>query len=481
MGRQPHHIAGYIRHKKQYKQGLMAITEGLGNVYVENAADMKKLEDIDTFSFTWDVETSQIPVITITRDLTDDATSGNPVTIYTESKYFSKYDIFALENTQQLYVLTEPDRVAPNEYAYTCKLITTPRTGTAIQLAFATEGRTARYLYNAHPEWSEFGSIKHHYNTERHINWLTKIRSDQTYSNDFRATQDLYFMSDSDIKKAADVRGGTYKIFKLDSVEQGVLDHFILSANNQLLFGRSFMDEKTGRSNIQVNNNQDVIAGDGLIAQYERYAYYIDYNKLSVRDFQDAIEHISDKRGESQGNHITVIHNRKFSRQKANALQSAIQFFAPQNNGTWFFGRDDEKYADNYDGMARYSSLKRKTYPNPVAVGATFNTYIYEGNTITFVEDASLTSHYQDRGYAIFVDTGIYEDEKGQVPGIHLKTLKGRALVKSHITGIGGIDGTTSGLASNAADGGRFVALGWRGLCVRNPYAAVIFEENLEY
>ena len=130
--------------------------------------------------------------------------------------------------------------------------------------------------------------------------------------------------------------------------------------------------------------------------------------------------------------------------------------------------------------MSRYGKLKQKAIPNPIKVGATFNTFIYDGNTITFVEDSSLTSHYQDRGYAIFVDTGLYEDEKGQVPGIHLKTLKGRALIKSHITGIGGIDGTTSGLASNAADGGRFVVLGWRGLCVRYPYAAVIFEENIE-
>lgn len=481
MGRQPHHIAGYIRHRKQFNQGLMAITEGLGNVYMEDMSNLKKLEDIDTFSFTWDVETSQIPVIRITRDLTEDGSTGGLVTIFMESRYFSKYDIFALENTQQLYVVSEPEKVGSYEFAYTCKVITTPRSGNAIQLEYARKNRTARYLYNAHTEWSEFGSTKQHYQTERHINWMTKIRADQEYSNDFRATEDLYFMSESDIRKAADVRGGTYKIFKLDSVEQQVLDHFILSANNSLLFGRSSMDERTGRSNIQINNNQDVIMGDGLIASYERYAQYIDYNRLSVRDFQDAIEFIVDKRGESQGNHITVIHNRRFSRQKANALQEAIQFFAPQNNGTWFFGRDEGSTgSDHYDGMARKAKLAQKNIPNPIKVGATFNTYIYEGNTITFVEDSALTSHYRDRGYAIFVDTGLYEDEKGQVPGVHLKTLKGRALVKSHITGIGGIDGTTSGIASNAADGGRFVVLGWRGICVRNPYAAVIFEENIE-
>lgn len=476
MGRQPYHIAGYIRLKKQYSMGLLAITEALGNVYMEDGASYTKLKEIDTYSFTWDVEVEQIPTVRFTRSNTDTGSTGSPVTLYLESRYFSKYDVFALENTQLVYVLEEPERVADNEFKYTCKPILS--SGLGLDVRFTAEQKTARYTHNLHPEFSEYGTNKVHYNLERHINYLMKIRAGQKFSSDFRATQDLYFMSDADIKKAQDVRGGSYQVFKMPTIEQQVLDHFLKSANGALLFNRSTMDEETGRPFIQLENNQDVIGGDGIIAQYERYAYNIDYSKLSVKNFQEAIEYISDKRGMSQGNHVTVICNRIFSRQKASALQDAITLFAPQNNGTWFFTKDDPiaGVSDEYGGMKR---MKKVKVPNEVAVGATFNTYIYEGNTVTFIVDEALTNHYRDRGYALFIDTGIYEDENGQIPAVHLKTLKGRALVKNTIPGMGGVDGTSDGVTNSALDAGNFQVLGWRGACVRNPYAAVIFEENI--
>lgn len=474
MGRQPHHIGGYIRLKNQYSLGLLTITEALGNVYMEEKG-YTKLKEIDTYSFTWDVEASQIPTVRFTRDAT---ISGNaPQVVYMDDKYFSKYDIFALENTQQLYVVAEPERVAANEYKYTV----VNGFHSSIQAAFTAKNKTARYLYNAHPEFSEYGTNKHHYNTERHINYMTKIRAGQPYSGDFRATQELYFMEDGDLAKAQKEKGGTYKIFKLSSIEQQVLEHFLRSANGMLLFGRSSMSETSGRSKVQVDQNQDVITGDGIIAQYERYAYYIDYsnNKLDVKDFQDAIEYIAEKRGQSQGNHITVLCNRVFSRQKATALQNAVNTFATSNDGTWFFSKDTDEVYGAKDAFGGTKRLKRTKLPHEIAVGATFNSYIYEGNVVTFIVDEALSKHYTDRGYAIFIDTGVYEDETGQVPAVHLKTLKGRALVKNYINGMGGMDGRSNGDVATALDASRFEVLGWRGACVRNPFSAVIFSESV--
>jgi len=280
-------------------------------------------------SFTWDVEVSQIPTVRFSRPSTSTGANGLPFDVYVQERYFAKNDVAALENTQLIYFLTEGEDTSDG-YKYSVQTMT----GTGLDTAYTAKNKTLRYVYNAQPEFSERGSTKHHYNTERHINYMTKIRADQDYSGDFRATQDLFFMTDADLKKAVSNGGGHYKIFKLSSIEQQVLDHFLVSANGALLFGRSTIDEATGRPRVQVDGSKNIIAGDGIIPQFERYAYYIDYteDKLNVKDFQDAIENIADKRGQSQGNHITVICNRRFSRQKADALQSAINTFAASNN-----------------------------------------------------------------------------------------------------------------------------------------------------
>lgn len=474
FGRQPHHIAGYIRHKKQYSMGLMAITEMLGNIYADSNMSQMKLDGIEAYSFTYDVDVSQIPTLRFTRTCTSDGSGFLEFEIYLNDKFFSKYDIIALRNTQQLYVMEEPIKVSPDEYKYIVRLIA-QKPSESVDIAYMVQNETARYVSNAHPEFSEYGTNKSWYNTERHIEHMTKIRAGQPYSSDFKATESLYFMTDKDIEKATVERGGRYKVFRLDSIEQQVLDHFFTSANTQLLLGRTNIDETTGRPTIQLANNQDVIIGNGLIAQYEKYAHYIDYTNLHVRDFQDAIENIAEKRGQSQGNHITVLCNRIFSRQKAKALQDQIGIIAPYNNGAWFFSKD---FKPGEDGVTKHKVAK-KILANDITVGATFSTYIYEGNTITFIVDEALTNHYQDRGYAIFIDTGVYEDEKGKTPAVHLKTLKGRELVKNHITGMGGINGSTSGVVSQSLDASRFEVLGWRGVCVRNPYAATILEENV--
>lgn len=478
VGRQPHHFSDYLRLRKQKQVGLMSILESLGNVY-----DMEKnpkLRDISSLSFTWDIETAQIPTVRFTRSNTSTGEGAAQFYIYLESNYFAKYDVLALENTQQLYVLTQAERVNAKEYRYLVQIMGGVPSA-VINTAFTAANRTTRFLYTAHPEFAETGSTKQFYNVERHINYLTKIRVDQNYSGDFRAMQDLFFVeNDNDAERLMqpNAKGGPIKIFKASSVEQMVIDHFNVTAGNALLFGRSTIDESTGRSVIQLENGEDIVSGDGLIAQIERYAYTISFSKkLSVRMFQNAIEYIADKRGMSMGNHITVICNRAFSRYKASALESAISLFAPQNNGTWFFTKDPLEVTGSKDPVTP-SRVQKTKMPNEVAVGATFNTYIYEGNTVTFIIDEALTNHYKDKAYAIFMDTGAYETESGQVPGINLVTLKGRSMIKNYVNGIGGVDGVSSGPVSTALDASKFIVTGWRGVRVHNPYAGVIFKEQ---
>lgn len=474
MGQQPALIPGYVRLSRQKDIGLFTITELIGNIYIEDEKSMTRLSEIDSFSFKWRIDTSQIPTLRFKRACNQTGENGEVLNIYLDDRFFSKYDVIALQNTQLLYVISEPQRISMNEYLYECKLLTNKPTE-RLNTAYTQVNSTARYVYNLQPELSEYGTNKQWYNMEEHINWLMKIRAGQQYSSDLRVLQDKYFMTEADLKKAERANGGHYKIYVMNSIEQQVMEHFVRSANAALICGRSVMNEENGRSMLQTENMQDIIAGDGLIAQYERYAHYINYtdNTLTVKQFQDAIENVAERRGMSTGNHITVLCNRRFSRQKARALQQEVF----QNNpyGAWFFTKDRLNMSDPITKAKKTNRIMA----NEITVGATFKSYIYDGNTITFVVDEALTNHYQDRGYAIFIDTGVYETDNGTTPAVHLKTLKGRSLVTNYIYGMGGATGSSSGPVATALDASRYEVLGWRGIAVMNPYAATIMVENI--
>lgn len=477
FGQQPHHFQGYVRMKMAHRGGqtlgLLSIVEGMGNVF-EVDPTAGRMTEISAYSFVWNVDVSQIPTVRFSESCNDSGLGGAPLTIILDDRFFSANDICALENTQQLFFMDDGERIADNRFRYTVRLVASKPTE-RIENRFTQARSTLRYVTNAHAEYSQRGTTKSWYNMEKHVNWMTKIRAGIEYSSDFRAVSDKYFMTESDFKKANTPRGGEYRVYLHDSIEQQVMDHFMISANNALLLGRSSMDEKTGRSNIQLIDNQDVIIGDGVIPQYERYAHWIDYsnNNLAVTHLQDAIENVVERRGLSQGNHITVFCNRRYHRAVQKTLQEQSRIFAP--NGTWFYTKDT---INRVDPVTKTKQTNVINIPNAVSVGASFNTYVYAGNTISFVVDESLTNHYRDRGYAIFIDTGLYESSEGKMPAVNFVTLKGRSMIKASVPGVGGITGTSSGSVSTALDASRYEILGWRGARVMNPYAATIIVEN---
>jgi len=475
MGRQPEHLPGYIRHKFQHKMGFMSITEGMGNVITEGqGVNFSTIKSLNTWQYTYDVDVAQIPQLRFTRACTSTGTlAGNYVAfdIYLNDRFYGKHDVIILANHQQLYIMNEPVRESASEYRYTVKIFdNNPSQG--IDTRWTTVNQVTRYLYNAHSEFSEQGNTKNWYNIERHTNYMTKIRSDQAYSSDFAATQDMFFISDEEAKKMA--AGGKFQVFKLDKVEQQVLNHFLISANNAVVFGRTTMDVTTGRSHLQLDNNQDVISGKGIIPQYEEFAQWIDFSKqISIKHFQDAIEYLCEKRNQSTGNHFTFVINRKLHRMIQNILKKEL--FLNNPAGMWFYTQDS---VAKKDAKGREYSDNKRGFNN-ITVGATFESYIFAGNIINFVVDEELTRYYntQNKAYGILIDTSMYESSTGAVPAISLVTLKGRSLIKASVTGVGGINGTTSGNVSSTGDASTFIALGWRGAVVRNPYGAVIFNE----
>ena len=76
-------------------------------------------------------------------------------------------------------------------------------------------------------------------NVEKHRNWITEHRHDISYSARYAAMEDVF------IKISNGEGAGDYKevLFKMPKVKQVLLQSFMESRNNSLLFSKSTMDE----------------------------------------------------------------------------------------------------------------------------------------------------------------------------------------------------------------------------------------------
>ena len=80
--------------------------------------------------------------------------------------------------------------------------------------------------------------------------------------------------------------------------------------------------------------------------------------------------------------------------------------------------KDDYRFNAPNDASYLYSKEAGK-----VKVGAEFDSYTVQGNTISFIPDRALSQEFPDYGYAIFLDTSA--DIKSGRPGIASFTLAG--------------------------------------------------------
>lgn len=134
-------------------------------------------------------------------------------------------------------------------------------------------------------------------------------------------------------------------------------------------------------------------------------------------------------------------------------------------------------YLANYrtDGTYLYSKNQNKGFGGYVKVGATFDTYEFSGNQISFVCDRSLSREYPDKGYGVCID--LTADKTTGTPALAKFTLTGKDFITNKITGIGGYDGKTSGeVASNVA-GSKLVMHTYAAVAAFTPYRSAILRE----
>jgi len=112
-----------------------------------------------------------------------------------------------------------------------------------------------------------------------------------------------------------------------------------------------------------------------------------------------------------------------------------------------------------------------------VTVGATFNSYIMGGNTVTFKVDKALSLEYNRKGYGICID--LTADLTSGQPAMQMFTLKNGEFIRGVQKGLGGLTGLESGEISTPVAASRLVHAGYAGVGVFSPYRSFVVEENI--
>lgn len=127
------------------------------------------------------------------------------------------------------------------------------------------------------------------------------------------------------------------------------------------------------------------------------------------------------------------------------------------------------EYLANYKTMGTYmySKSANKGQGGYIKVGATFDTYEYSGNQVSFVVDRALTREYPNKGYGVCID--LTADKTTGTPAVGKFMLAGKDFITNKILGVGGYDGKSSGeVASNVA-GSKLVMMSYAGIAAFTP------------
>lgn len=112
-----------------------------------------------------------------------------------------------------------------------------------------------------------------------------------------------------------------------------------------------------------------------------------------------------------------------------------------------------------------------------VEVGATFVSYEFAGNTISFKVDRTFSREYgSDKAYALMLD--LTADKSTGEAAMQMFTLKGCDFISNRFPGVGGLDGMTSGVVSSAVAASKLINWGYSGVGVFSPYRSFILCEQ---
>lgn len=269
-----------------------------------------------------------------------------------------------------------------------------------------------------------------------------EIRCDITASSRYLALEDNF------VKVSQEKSNGSKAYyFKMPGMDKVLLDNYMAARNNSMLWQKSTMDAN-GKCLIQDREKRDLVAGDGIIPQINKYASKYNYAKLSLNVITEAMQAMSLKAENPTGNTWAFTVNMPLYHQ----IQRELAIFMREN-------KVDQQYL--------YSKIEGKD----IKVGATYGAYEFAGNTFVLHVDDALTQEYK-KGYGIFTD--LTTDKASGLAPINAFTLKGKTFIQNTIDGVG----TKSGPVATPVAGMKKVISGYWGVGVMVPYRSYIIMEN---
>lgn len=445
----PNLAAKTIRLFPQYS--LSMLTEGLGEVY-----DVKTRQDnftgINQMGYKWKLRGNNSIKVKFAQTLSG-ANIGLNKTVFTiclESDFYNPYDILRLEDHTQLFVVSGPEEVGPNEYEYSVK-INSNNPSDVINTDYTTQGKETGYLYNAHPELSERGYMSSLRQGEDWINYLTRIRHSYSVSGDAASTK--YLLED-----VVNMKGKLVKNqYITDQLFMDAMAKFHFSKEMNMIYGRTSMDAN-GKCYLQDAKGRDIVTGDGIIESLSSSSKQT-YTKLTINLLRDIISHMSLRMPKRTGNQILLTTGMEGYKEFQNLM--------------------DDLHAARFTNDDNYVMSKG----GKLHLGAEYSSYSYMGNKIivncnNVFDHPEIPSGVDHMGRRLesfrmlFLDVSSYDGVKN----IQMLAKDGRSFITGDLKGLGGMDGKTSGDISTSVDGSSKHILGHIGCVVHNPYSSFMLE-----
>ena len=421
------------------------LTESLMNVYY-NENKPSKFKSINALMFEWDIDVQFIERIEFATAPVQIVGQEYDVTFV--KRYYEKYDTFVIDGSrQQMICLSEPHRNADGTWTQLAKLIDADYANT-LDVSFCQAGATTRFMSNYHPEYHEEGYTKYQSNMEKHRNYIALHRNDIAFSAQYAAMEDIFIS----IGKGDGNGAMKETIFKMNKKEKDVLESFLFARNNALLFGKCNFDEHGKCTIHDPHTGRPIPMGDGIISQIERFASRYVFSRLTVNVFDTAILQMNEKAAKPMGNHYVFVCNERMLQLVQTTLREYLRDW--QTAGTFLFS---------------------KAAGGDVEVGATYKSYEFMGNTITFQVDRALSREYGNKAYGLFLD--LTADKTTGTPAIQMFTSKGGEFITNKLKGVGGFSGLESGEVSSQVAGSKLINWGYAGVGVFSPYRSFILQE----
>ena len=128
-------------------------------------------------------------------------------------------------------------------------------------------------------------------NIEKHRGYIQTHRFDADYSERYAALENVFIS----IGEGKGDKVEKETIYKMDTVQQTLLNTFLEGRNNALLFSKGNVDENGKATIVDPQTGRPIYISDGLIPQVEAFASKYAYNKLTIQVLRTAMQALNEK------------------------------------------------------------------------------------------------------------------------------------------------------------------------------------------